>query len=176
MPEETRNAPPLTFADVIQKTQENLLTRGSLAPTVIAEGDHQRVMVKLEPIAPTYEGRSHQMFFLGLMLAQSGEVGVLQQVFFISEAWMSVRELGQPLEQPPSQDPQRQEVVIVAHHTLRPPTTEVVVFAMKRDAQGGVVGLEALDAQEKPSESEARSPLVEAFIIGFLGSTSTPDD
>src|ERR1700710_2813748 len=106
MPQETRKSPPLTLADVTHIAQEELLARGSHVPTVIIEGDQHTVAARIEPIASTREGRAQQMFFLGFSLAQSGEVGVLHQVFFISEAWLSRSETGKPLEQPPSQDPQ----------------------------------------------------------------------
>jgi hypothetical protein len=50
--------------------------------------------------------RQEQLLFAGLALAITGEVGALQQAFFISEGWMSVAEPDQPIATLPSQDPQ----------------------------------------------------------------------
>jgi len=59
------------------------------------------VIAQIEPLATTHPERAQQMFFLGLALAQSGEVVFCKQVFFISEAWMSIAEPGKALEYRP---------------------------------------------------------------------------
>lgn len=176
MPNETRNSALFTLAEVSRIAQENVLTYGKHAPTVIAEGDRRTLIVQIDPLAPTHAGRAEQMFVLGLTLAASGEVGVLQQVFFVSEAWMSIAEPGKPLELPPSEDPQRREVLMIAQHVLKPVANKVVAFEMQRDGQGLLKTLEPAPAREKPRNEEARSPLIEAFVIGFLGSALLPDD
>lgn len=176
MRDEQHQSPPFTLEAVTRIAQGILLERGSHTPTVIVEGDQRRIGVQLDSPAPTHEGRAQQMFRIGLALAQSGEVGVLQQVFFISEAWLSSAAPGERFKQLPSQDPQRKEVVMIAHRVLRPPSDEVVVFELKRDAQGVVTDFEALPQHDGSEDRDVRSPLITAFVIGFLGSASTADD
>ncbi len=176
MPNETRKPASLTLSEVSQIAQETLLARGRHAPTVIVEGQQRNVVVQFEAFPPTHAGRAEQMFVLGLTLAASGEVGVLQQVFFISEAWMSVAEPGRTLELPPSEDPKRKEVLIVAQHILQPPRNEVLVFEMKRDEQGVLKTLAPAPEREKSPGEETRNWLLDAFVIGFLGSGFSPDD
>ena len=60
------------------------------------------------------------MLSAGYALAQSGEVGDLRQVFFISEGWMIVGEEGKPPVSPrPSEDPKRMEVLVVSNLSAR---------------------------------------------------------
>jgi hypothetical protein len=177
MPNETPKSPLLlTLDDVSQIARETLLAQGRHAPTVIAEDQRRAVVVQLEAMAATHEARAEQMFVLGFSLAASGEVGVLQQVFFISEAWMSIAEPGKPLEHPPSEDPKRKEVLLIARQVLKPPTHEVVIFEMQRDDQGVLRSLQPAPAREKAPDEEARNWLLNAFVIGFLGSDLPPDD
>src|SRR5690242_9245049 len=125
MTDETSPSYNLTLEDVVRSTQEFLLEHGNHPPTVIAEGDQQTVVTQLEGLASTCDGRAQQLFMVGFALARSGEIGVLQQVFFIFEAWSSVAEPGVPMKHLPSQDPKRTEVVMIARQTFRPPRAEV---------------------------------------------------
>lgn len=172
MPDEIPKSAPLTLEAVAHNAKANLLRRGNHPPTLIAEGDRKTLDIQVEPLAPTHPDRAQQLFGLGLVLAQSGEVGVLQQVFFIAEAWMST---ANPQRVRPAQDPQRQEVLLVSRHILRPPKDEAVVFQMRRNAKGKLTSAVSFP-DDNPERNEAHSPLIQAFVIGYLGSKLTPDD
>lgn len=160
--------PHLTLKDVANTAKTVTLNAGGHSPTVISEGDLKTVIMPLEPLAPTHEGRFQQLFLLGVALAKSGDIGVLYQVFFISEAWMSIAADDAPPASQPSQDPNRKEVLIISHLRVYPRTTAMTLFEMKRDAQGTLVALE--DFSDEADNRAVHSPLLQAFAIGFLGS------
>lgn len=78
---------PLTLETAAQLAREQTLAKGVHLPTLIAEGTQGRVVTQFEP-RPTTEARAQQTFLLGLGLAHTARIGVLQQAFFIFEAWM----------------------------------------------------------------------------------------
>lgn len=177
MPNDETSKPRLSLEDVAQFAKAVALQDGYHRPTLIAEGERQAIVTQIESIAPTHEGRAQQMFTLGAVLAESGELGVLQQVFFITEAWMSVATTDEPPHVPPSQDPQRREILVVSRLTIQPPQTEIVVYEMKRDSANTLIHLEEMEKNTTGEpEAVAESPLLEAFAIGFLGSVLKPDD
>jgi hypothetical protein len=63
---------------------------------------------------PTHGERVELMRFLGQAAAKSGRINQLQQVFMVTEGWMSEprEEKGELIR--PSEDPNRKEVLIVS--------------------------------------------------------------
>jgi len=167
MPQEHRKR--LSLQDVKEAAETTLLRNGMHASLVIAEGSRQVISTHIERMADSHEARLNQMLVLGGLLAQTGEVGVLYQVFFITEAWLSLS-VGQSVPiQPPSQDPQRREVLIVSQRVLQPIQTTIAMLEMKRDPTGKLLGVEDLDVDRQPATSRSmQSPLMDAFVLGFL--------
>lgn len=177
MPSDESSKPRLSLEEVAQFAKTVTLEDGYHRPTVIVEGALQVIATQLESIAPTHEGRAQQMFTLGAVLAERSDLGVLQQVFFITEAWMSIATADKPPEFLPSQDPQRKEILAVSRLTIQPPRTEMVIYEMKRDSANKLIQLEELEKNiAGEPEAVTESPLLEAFAIGFLGSALKPND
>lgn len=174
MPEHAKRKPLLTLGDVAQMAKDAALASGGHSPTLIAEGREQTVITVVEPMGATFAERERQMFLLGYLLAQQGVVGVLQQVFFISEAWMSLAPDGKAPDVLPSQDPQRKEVLIVTQYIPKPRTTDMLLYEMQRDAHAVLQALAVLPEFEAQTKLDVHSPLLEAFAIGFLGSAFLP--
>ncbi len=76
------------------------------------------MIAQIEPLATTHPERAQQMFFLGLALAQSGEVVFLQAGILhfrsLDEHCRTRKSTGVPA----SEDPQRREVLMIAQHVL----------------------------------------------------------
>jgi hypothetical protein len=162
--------------EIARTAREATLKFGHHLPTLIAEGDRKSFISQIEPLAETHEGRTLQLYLLGLALAESAEVGVLQQVFFISEAWLSTATHDAPPVVPPSRDPQRKEVLIVTRHQLRPPKDDALIFEMRRNEKGKLIGFETVHTHYSEQDTDFRSPLLDAFVISFLGSAPEPTD
>lgn len=165
-PDRESNPSPFTLEEVTRVAREILLRDGKHIPTVIADGGMQPVGIQLLDIASTHEDRIQQMFSVGFMLAESGVVGELHQVFFIMEAWMSTGRSGKLPQQPPSQDPQRKEVLVIAILKVHEREQGGVALEMIRNQEGHLTGAEELQIGEK-GDLQAYSPLLSAFAAGY---------
>lgn len=168
MGNEAGDKPQSTLEEVALIARTTALRDGFHRPMMIVEGDHQNVSVPLERLGTTYDARAQQLFTLGAILAEEGEIGVLQQVFLITEAWLSVNASPNLPNVRPSLDPNRKEVLTVAQWSVQPPKTEIVIFEMKRNKKGKLIQLEDQHMNEQNSSME--SPLLQAFAVGYLGS------
>lgn len=175
MPEETRKQTLLTLEQVAQQAKETTLRTGRYIATLIIEGSLESFIAQLQDFADTHEGRKAQMFLYGLLFAQNAEIGILQQVFFISEAWLSTAKSKDELFVPPSRDPQRKEVLIVAQQVIQPPKQDGVVFEMKRNKKQKLVSVEPFQPDVQEDNFDYQSPLIDAFIIGYFSNLASPN-
>jgi hypothetical protein len=166
---------PLTLAEVAKHAKKLLMDEGFHPTTLIAEGDEKTVVNTLDSLAPTHDARAQQMFLLGLIFAQEAGVGVLQQAFLVSEAWMSMIDNGQMPQISPSKDPKRLEVLVISRMAIQPSQTETVAYEMKRNPKGKLVGMDETPVIGSSPE-HAESPLLHAFVIGFMASKTKPDN
>ena len=80
---------------------------------------------------------------------------------------MSMAKKGGAIEVPPSQDPNRKEVLIISSSSdVQARRASLVVFEMLRDGEGQLVELEQLHTVED-EDLRVASPLLNAFVEGF---------
>lgn len=162
---------PITFEQVTHLAQEVLLRDGHHVPTLIVDGSVRPVIMQIDDLASTFEGGAQQMFIAGLALARDGSAGRLRSVYFVSEAWLSQLHEGKLPDIPPSQDPQRIEVLIVNGWEVRSQRIGLAIYEMVRDEQGSLREIrEFALPDEAPTSSD--SPLLRAFWAGFWGSSN----
>lgn len=102
----------------------------------------------------THGERVEFMNFLGQAAAKSGRVDQLQQVFLVTEGWMSEPSEDVPTRIRPSEDPHRKEVLIISAIQISKHKRQMEVFEVTRDANEQVIGLEKfLPAEKKEDES-----------------------
>lgn len=166
MPKEDRNQPsPLTLETITQLAVETTLVSGRHAPTLVVEGNTQTVRLELTQTPPTPEGRALQMLTIGALLREQRQLGTLKQLFFISEAWLSSQATAHPARPRPSQDPNRQEVLIISRFQAHDEATQAVILAMRRDKKGELRELKPLLLPDEITSSN--SPLLQAFVHGY---------
>ena len=163
---------PITFEQVTRLAQETLLRDGHHAPTLIIDGSIRPVIVQIDGLAPTFEGRAQQMFVAGQALARDGGAGRLRSVYFVTEAWLSHAQDGKLPDVPPSQDPQRKEVLIVDGLEAKSRRARVAIYEMLRDQQGNLREIREIKLPDDSSTS-SDSPLLEAFLTGFWANSRT---
>lgn len=163
---------PITFEQVSHFAQEALLRNGHHAPTLIIDGSARPVVVQIDGLAPTFEGRVQQMFVAGQAVARDGSAGRLRSVYFVSEAWLSQAQGGKLPEVPPSQDPQRKEVLIVDGVEAKSHRARVAIYEMVRDEQGNLREIREIILPDD-STTSSDSPLLEAFLTGFWANSRT---
>jgi hypothetical protein len=163
------NPRSLTFEEVTRIAKETILKHGNHIPTLIADGSKRPVFTQIVDMEATPEGRVQQMFTTGFILARSGQVGVLNQVFFITEAWLSTATADELPEKRPSEDPQRKEVLLISSFKVSQRQQRSAVIEMVRDSSGKLVDLHEIEFGE---ESEGENRLLTAFVVGFTAAST----
>ncbi|MBZ0285239.1 MAG: hypothetical protein K8L97_31185 [Anaerolineae bacterium] len=152
--------------DVVAIAKSIILEHGWHAPTLIIEGNRKSVIMQLVNIESTHEGRVQQMYMAGRVVGETGQLGTLKQVFFVSEGWMSLGDGDNAPEMPPSQDPQRKEVLFVSSLQAQTQKGQLALFEMIRDDQAKLVELSPIQ-QGDEVQLRVSSPLLTAFVQGF---------
>ena len=166
MNKETEPQPVLSIEKVARLARETLLRDGRHVPTLIAEGSQSGAIIQFAEFGDTFEKRQQQMTQAGFVLARDNAVGLFQQAFLISEGWMSMSEGDKPPTMPPSQDPNRKEVLTISGLQVDNQRLSMVVFEMIRNPEGRLTELKSFEPAPK-DEMSAESPLLEAFVFGF---------
>ena len=156
----------LTLEDIARIAQENALNHDGHVPTLIIEGSRHSIITPLADFADSYPGRAEQVFLYGLMLARSGQVGTLKQVFFVSEGWMSQAREGEAIDRLPSQDPNRIEVLTIANLDVIQEIARLAVFELVRGPEERVTELKRFH-QDDEGGQRVESPLLTAFVRGY---------
>ncbi len=100
------SSPHFALENIAHLACENVLKDGTHVPTIIAQGSRGVLVAGIEDLPGTHDERCQAMASAGFAMAQSGKIGRLEQVFFITEGWMSVPSQGKLPDSLPSQDPQ----------------------------------------------------------------------
>jgi hypothetical protein len=157
---------PPTLEELARIATEVTLLHGYHPPTVFIAGSRRMVTAGFEELAPTHEERVRQMFAAGYALAPEAQVGRLQQVYFISEGWLSSAEGGQALTRPPSEDPARKEVLLVSGLEIANRQSALVMHELVRDDDGTLRELREVRRSDDEGVN-VESPLLLAFVAGF---------
>jgi len=157
----------ITLEEIISNAREIMLRDGNHVPMLILEGNKNIVAGPIRDLPDTHDERMELMHFLGQAAAESGRVDQLQQVFMVSEGWISMSSEDKPTGTRPSQDPDRKEVLIISAVQIKERKKQMKVFEILRDSSEQVVGLEEFLPDEKKKDESVEIPLLEAFVHGF---------
>ena len=144
-----------------------MLRDGEHVPVLIVEADNKLVAGQIPDMPATHGERLELLRFLGQAAAKSGRVNQLQQIFMVTEGWMSVASEDKSAEIRPSQDPNRKEVLIISAIQMRERKKQMKVFEILRDSSEQVVGLEEFLPDENKKDKSVEVPLLDAFVHGF---------
>jgi hypothetical protein len=161
----------LTIEQVAKLAAKMTLKNGGHIPTVFVQAEGKNTLVgKLSNFPDTHEARLERMILIGMAYGHDPYLaGSLAQVFFVCEAWMSSATEDEPLHMPPSQDPKRQEVLVVSEFDLTTQQSAMIVYEMMRGDDETLLNLQLLVNLAKGTEvNTAHSPLLEAFVFGFF--------
>jgi len=164
---------PFTLEEVVRVAKETTLQDGWHMPTVLADDGRVSVVLQMTEMGKTHQERVAMMNAAGFALGKSDTIGQLEQVFFITEAWMSMPPGGE-LTLPPSQDPNRIEVLLISQLEVAERRGDLVMFEMIRDGEQLVDLKEFAPRGEKDLSFD--SPLLDAFANGFQMGRGMPDN
>ena len=149
-----RKADRYALDDITNIAQENILKFGGHVPTVIVKGSDGSSIAQFESLPETHEEKARMMFAAGADIARSNRIGELWQVFFVSEAWVSMAKEDGTIDKPPSQDPNRTEILIITSMELIDDhQTSLAIFEMVRDSQDKLIDLTEIKEFETPLEA-----------------------
>lgn len=161
-----RNQHRTQFEDIVTNAKELTKGEGYHVPIVVIEGNKGLFAHYVLVLPETHGERLDFMGHLGRSAAKLGKVGKLSQVFMISEGWLSMAIKGKPTNMPPSQDPDRKEVLIVSGLQIEERKKHLKLFEMIHGANNSVVDLVELTPEAQKNET-VEIPLLDAFVHGF---------
>ena len=164
---EQREQDHISFEEVISNAKEIMLRDGQHVPVLIMEASNNIVVGQIPDMPATHGERMELMRFLGQAAVKSSRVDQLQQVFMVSEGWMSMASEAKQAELRPSQDPDRKEVLIISAIQMRERKKHLKLFEILRDSTEQVVGLEEILPDEEKKDESVEVPLLDAFVHGF---------
>jgi len=135
------------------------LTDGYHAPMVFAKGTNGKVALEFKNFGATSGERERDMLNAGTFIACKSNVGELELIVFVNEAWQSTN-----ANVLPSQDPKRVEVLVINSLDARTQEERLLIFEVKRDPKGKVLDLKELALPEKV---ETKGRLLLAFQKGY---------
>jgi hypothetical protein len=142
---EKGGARPINIPDeILTLAKESMFRLGECPPIVFVRGTKHKVYMPL-PVGDTSTERVTIMTQAGIQLAQSGEVGEVEQVIYVCEGWSS------PARMPfirPSRDPNRTEVLVISALDANTNTQTPEMYACIRDTQQAVIDLKRLPLPE----------------------------
>lgn len=160
-----RNQYRIRFEDIAAHAKEITIQDGQHAPILIVEGSRRLAVSQIEEMPDSHSERVELMRLFGQAAAMSAKFGRLEQVFFVSEGWMSIATRGKPPDLRPSQDPDRKEVLIISALELKGGKKQLRIYEMVRNANNEVLDLAEMSAP--PGQEAVEVPLLDAFVQGF---------
>src|SRR6266487_1245726 len=157
----------ISLEEIISNAKEIILRDGEHMPTLLVEASKNLVVGRIPDLPPTHGERVELLRFLGQAAAKSRRVDQLQQVFMVSEGWMSMPSEDKPSEIRPSQDPNRKEVLIISAIQMTERKKQMEIFEILRDSSEHVVSIEKFLPDEEKKDKSVEIPLLEAFVQGF---------
>ena len=159
----------MTINDVVEKAKGVILKFGDHPPFLIVEGTRDEIAIPLQdlPGRDTQE-RVSSLCNYGTEMACERPVGKLQKVFLVNQAWASKPEGGKMPTIRPSQDPHRQEVLVIVELDVPTSKQQSVAFELTRDKAGQLTLMQPLMENGKIIKPDAvYSPLLPAFVQGY---------
>lgn len=154
---------PLSLEFITRRAKELTLRDGFHSPTLIAVGSASAVGGQFDEMPDNHPDRVRMMHAAGQSLGEQDALGALQQVVFITEAWMRLmpRDVDGDFS---TQNADRIEVLCIARLSLPEQAHELVLLEMQRDAHGELVDLQDYQLGD---DGDADSPLLRAFAQGY---------
>jgi hypothetical protein len=145
--------------EIVQVAKWIALKQGYHTPMLFLDGTIAKAPVILETFPNEHEEKIKYLFVTGQRFSKKPEIGKLNKVFFVMEAWM-----GTNLTIRPSCDPKRIEVLVIVCLDMLKKEQTVRSLEYVRDANGKLIELKEASI---PDNVIAESPLLPAFVAGY---------
>jgi len=153
------------MGEMVQMAKLIAVKQGYHAPMLFLDGTIAKAPMLLEQFPNEHEEKIKYLYFAGNQFSKKHEIGTLNKVFLVMEAWMATLPTDEPYIRP-SQHPKRTEVLLIACLDAHTKEQTVTTLECKRDAKGN---LRELKDMSLPNGMTAESPLLPAFAAGYEG-------
>jgi hypothetical protein len=156
----------MNISDILSMAKESIMKNGEHAPMLYVEGKQGDVtMAYFADLPATTLERQIMLFGLGREHGITHPDNPVQEVYFISEAWVSTAmHKGKPKYNAPSEDPNKKEMLIVLHLDGSTAKTTMHRFEMQRDGSGALMDLLTI-----PDDlGDIHDKLLPSFLAGTL--------
>lgn len=151
---------------ILKISEKTIMESNNHIPQLFLVGSQGKIMAILAELPENSEAKHKLLFMAGYKMGVDPKaneaLGELQELFFVSEAWVSIIPKGQQSTVQPRNDPEKKEYLIVSIKNLKKNTDSLVMREIIRNKEGKVVKLE----NDKTS-GEVKSFIIDQFIAGF---------
>ncbi len=151
----------MDIKEIVQVAKWIALKQGYHAPMLFLDGTIAKAPMILENFPNEHEDKIKYLYVTGKHFSKKHEIGKLNKVFFVMEAWM-----GTNVAIRPSRDPKRIEVLFIACLDILKNEQTVASLEYVRDRKGNLTELRDFSL---PEGVTAESPLLPAFVAGYTG-------
>jgi hypothetical protein len=145
--------------DMVQIAMMIAVKQGHHAPMLFLDGTIAKAPMMLEDVPDEHEEKVLYLYHAGKCFSKKHEIGKLNKVFLIWEAWM-----GTNITIRPSTDPKRIEVLLIGCLDVLTNKQTMEMLEYVRDPKGNLIELKQLPL---PKDSSVESPLLPAFVAGY---------
>src|SRR5260370_18789237 len=145
--------------EMVQMAKLITLVQGHHAPMLFLDGTIAKAPMILGKFPDVHEDKIKYLFSAGKSFSMKHEIGMLNKVFFVSEAWMGTNMTIQP-----SKDPKRIEVLIITGLDVVTNEQTLEMLKFVRDTKENLVDLQPMPL---PDNGSIQSPLLPAFVAGY---------
>ena len=154
--------------EAIAKEATLLLTQqGFHAPTILMDGVYEFGVIVLRGFPSDSDEKTQVMYQTGKRVFREHPIGILKQVFFVSEAWMGKRlsmdDSGKERYIRPSLDPDRIEVLTITCFNPSTGESTIKVLEVIRNSQEEIVELKKVEV----GDGKGQDYLLPAFVAGY---------
>jgi hypothetical protein len=168
------------FKTITKMAREHMLESGNHMPQLMVFGSEHNTIIAFADFPEDHNIKCRMMAGAGAKIAEDQlkdkALGELEEIYFISEAWMATFKKHEKPVLPVRNNPDRQEVLIIIGKNLKDKSSMQEILNIIRDKEDKVIDLESMNMQkeaeklagEKLPEGQQsyESPLLEAFILG----------
>jgi len=144
--------------EIIELAKQFMVQYGYHQPMVFVKGTKGKGCIVLEKFGDTADKRVLDMLNVGTTVACKHNVGDLELIVLVNEAW-----IGMNFDVMPSQDPKRIEALIVTSLDMASQEQRLEMFKIVRD-HGKIVDLKQIS---QPENGSVKSGLLPAFQKGY---------
>lgn len=146
---------------IVTAVKEYALKYGKHPPVLFVHGRRKKIFFEVS-WGSNHQERVDIMTRTGVRFAKDEELGDLESVIFVCEAWASPPRTPMVM---PSKDPNREEVLVISGLDVRTKKQTVEIYALIRDYKQSVIGLKPVFLPEEGQT--VASDLLPSFVAGY---------